>query len=79
MEVPVETEVIPFARLSEPETFNAFANVEDAATIIELDAESIPFNSRFEEKVEEAVEESPPVKERRVLVAELELTCVKAS
>ncbi len=71
--------MIPFARLSEPETFKAFANVEDAATIIEDEAESTPLSSRFEEKVEEAVEESPPVKERRVEVAELELTCVKAS
>ena len=54
--------------------FSPPANVELAATIIELDAERIPLSSRLEEKVEEAVEERPFVRLRRVEVAELELT-----
>ena len=69
---PVE---IPPAKVEVPgPTLITLANVEEAATKSELDAFNCPFTSRFEEKVDEAVEERPPVRERRVEVAELEFT-----
>lgn len=77
--VAVEEELSPPPSLRSPEIFTPLENVELAATIIELDAERIPLSSMLEEKVEEAVEESPPVSERRVEVAELEFTWVNAS
>ena len=69
---PVE---IPPAKVEVPgPTLITLANVEDAATKSEEEAFNCPLTSRFEEKVDEAVEESPPVSERRVEVAELEFT-----